>query len=42
VCLAEPEIDIKEQRDVSRKDFITIRGEENFDTGLHQFLNLLK
>ena len=42
VCLAEPEIDIKEQRDVSRTEFITIRGEENFDTGLHQFLNLLK
>lgn len=41
VCVDEPEIDAKIDRDVSRHAFITIRGKKNFDSGIQTFLDKL-
>ncbi len=42
VCVDEPEIQTKCQRDVSIGEFVTIQGKENLDTGLETFLEALK
>lgn len=41
VCVDEPELDVKINRDVSRHAFITIRGKNDFDLGIQTFLDKL-
>lgn len=41
VCVDEPEMDVKINRDVSRHAFITIRGNNDFDNGIQTFLEKL-
>ncbi|HVF96573.1 MAG TPA: toll/interleukin-1 receptor domain-containing protein [Flavisolibacter sp.] len=42
VCLDEPEMEKKARRDVSTREFITIRGQKNLDAGLTTFLEKLQ
>ena len=41
ICVDEPEIDTKIERDVSRNAFITIKGLNELDTGVKNFLSRL-
>ncbi len=42
VCVDEPEIQTKCERDISMGEFIIIKGRDNFDGGLDDFLNGLQ
>jgi|SRR5947209_18772179 len=42
ICLDEPEIQKKLNRDVSKNEFVTIQGKANLDTGLNNFLERLQ
>jgi len=42
VCVDEPEIDIKIQRDVSKNAFMLIKGQTDLDFGVKNFLERLK
>lgn len=41
VCIDEPEIDVKIRRDVYKREFITIKGADELDARLNDFLNSL-
>ena len=42
VCVDEPEIDIKIQRDVIKNNFMIIKGQTDFEIGVENFLQPLK
>lgn len=42
ICIDEPGIEIKIERDVSKNSFITIRGRDDFENGVSTFLDKLK